>query len=127
MRQRLGSTKHLPAKRRAGPDRPLPATGKPAVARLSSYGVHAAAVNNTLLSPTTVAPAKPWPVAAHRPLRWPFVLARIGIDALLINVAFILAYTARYEWEILRDVVTPDSYRPLASFWPVELAFTVIT
>lgn len=127
MRQRLGSTKQLPPRRRAGPTRPLPETGKPAMARMAPYGVHSAAVNNTLLSPSTVAPAKPWPVAAHRPLRWPFILGRILIDALLINVAFILAYTARYEWEILRGVVAPESYKPLVDFWPVEAAFTLIT
>jgi exopolysaccharide biosynthesis polyprenyl glycosylphosphotransferase len=84
-------------------------------------------VNNSLLSQTAVAPARPWPGAARRSLRWPFVLLRIGIDTLLINLAFILAYTARYEWEILRDVVAPESYKPLTSFWPLEAALTVIT
>ena len=127
MRQRLGSPKQHPAKRRAGSERGLPATGKPAMARLSAYGVPSATVNNSLLSQSAVVPAKPWPTAARRSLRWPFVLARIGIDALLINVAFILAYLARYEWEILRDVVAPDSYRPWAAFWPLEAALTVIT
>ncbi len=79
------------------------------MARISSHGVQTATVNNSLLSQTAVAPARPWPGAARRSLRWPFVLLRIGIDTLLINLAFILAYTARDDWEILRDVVAPES------------------
>lgn len=127
MRQRLGSPKQHPSKRRAGSERGLPATGKPAMARLSSYGVHSATVNNSLLSQSAVIPAKPWPAAAQRSFRWLFVLGRIAIDVLLINLAFIVAYLARYEWELLRDVVTPDSYRPWTAFWPLEVALTVIT
>ena len=127
MSRRLGPTRQDPFKRRAGPHRPLPPVGKPAMVPLSSHGVQSATVNNSLLSQTTVAPARPWPAAAARPLRWPFVLGRIGIDALLINIAFILAYTARYDWEILRDVVAPESYKPLTDFWPLEVALTLIT
>lgn len=34
----------------------------------------------------------------------------IAVDLILVNVAFILAYLARYRWEWLRDVIAPASY-----------------
>ncbi len=35
----------------------------------------------------------------------------IGVDILLINLAFVVAYLARYEWQWLRNVLAPASYQ----------------
>lgn len=38
-------------------------------------------------------------------------LITIGVDILLINAGFIMAYLARYEWEWILSVTSPASYR----------------
>src|SRR3954447_13235696 len=51
--------------------------------------------------------------------------ARLGIDAVLLNVAFALAYWARYNAELLRDVA-PEFRQPLEAFATAQLLFTVL-
>ena len=41
-------------------------------------------------------------------------------DLLLINLAFVLAYLARYDWQWLRPVIYQEPYRRL--FWPAASA-----
>jgi exopolysaccharide biosynthesis polyprenyl glycosylphosphotransferase len=90
-------------------------------------GVQPAAVNSTYVSSPLTGAAQPWPAAAHRRLRWPLVLTRIGIDAILVSLAFVLAYDARYEWQVLFNLAAPESYKPLLQFWPIQAALTGIT
>jgi FlaA1/EpsC-like NDP-sugar epimerase len=90
-------------------------------------GAKAKTVKHTVVSSLPATPAKPWPVAARRRLRWPWVAGQVASDAVLVMLAFALAHAARYEWEILRDVVAPESYMPLGAFWPVMLALTGLT
>jgi len=47
------------------------------------------------------------------------------LDALLINVAFFIAYYARYEWQFIRPVGEAN-YVPLREYIPVSLILTAI-
>ena len=47
------------------------------------------------------------------------------LDALLINVAFFIAYHARYEWQLIRPVGEAN-YVPLREYIPVSFILTVI-
>ena len=49
----------------------------------------------------------------RRSLRWPLVVTRMLIDVTLVNIAFILAYYARYELHLFRGV-QPESDLPLS-------------
>ncbi|HUS15606.1 MAG TPA: sugar transferase [Chloroflexia bacterium] len=64
--------------------------------------------------------------AGRRPLRWPLVLTRMLIDATLVNLAFVLAYYARYQLQLFRDV-QPESILPLAAFIPIEIGLVLGT
>ncbi len=72
------------------------------------------------------------PVLAHaavtprRAARWPLLVTRLLIDASLLNVAFLVAYYARYQLRLIR-VVLPESDMPLAAFLPIEISLTVVT
>src|SRR5689334_205180 len=122
MHQEFVSPQHPAGRRPRGPRKGfgLPRASHAATGRLSSYGVKSATVKQTVVSSLSPAsPAKPWPVAARHRLRWPLILSRVLLDAILVLLAFTVAYAARYEWEILRDLAAPDSYRPLSAFWPM--------
>ena len=95
--------------------------------RLSSTGAKAKTVKSVVVSSLPATPAKPWPVSARRRLRWPWVVGRVAIDAVLVMLAFAVAHAARYEWKIFRDVVAPESYLPLSAFWPIQIALTGLT
>ena len=62
-------------------------------------------------------------MARTRPIRWPFMLARILIDVLLVNIAFLLAYWARYEVQLVSGVL-PEYHRTLAEMGLLQLFFT---
>ncbi len=47
------------------------------------------------------------------------------LDTLLINVAFFIAYHARYEWQLIRPVGEAN-YVPLREYIPVSLVLTAI-
>ena len=119
------STTRRPRNAKKGATAARVAQGTPA--RLSATGAKAKTVKHTVATPLPATPAKPWPVAARRRLHWPFVVARVAVDAVLIMLAFAVAHAARYEWEILRDVTAPESYMPLSAFWPIQFALTGLT
>ncbi|MGI8586859.1 MAG: sugar transferase [Chloroflexia bacterium] len=50
----------------------------------------------------------------------------MGADALLVNVAFVLAYFARYDLRLVRDVQR-ESTLPLSAFTGMEIGLTAIT
>ncbi len=54
-----------------------------------------------------------------------FTWGLVLLDTLLINIAFILAYHARYEWQWIRPVGEAN-YVPLREYIPVSLALTLI-
>lgn len=62
-----------------------------------------------------------------RRVRMALVTLRSVADAVLIVVAFMVAYTMRYVLELGRDVVAPESYLPLSAFTTYIVAFTAMT
>jgi len=62
----------------------------------------------------------------RRPLRWPLVVTRMLIDVTLVNMAFILAYYARYELHLFKGV-QPESDLPLSWFLPLQALLSVVT
>jgi exopolysaccharide biosynthesis polyprenyl glycosylphosphotransferase len=71
-------------------------------------------------------PAGGYAAAQSRAARWPLLFARLLIDAGLLNVAFVLAYFARYQLRLIRGVL-PESDLPLSAFLPIQVSLTVIT
>ncbi|HEX6607869.1 MAG TPA: hypothetical protein VF276_13255, partial [Chloroflexia bacterium] len=63
--------------------------------------------------------------AELRAARWPRMLVRILIDVVLLNIAFMLAYWARYEAQVLRDVA-PEFYHEMSDFVIFQMLFLVI-
>lgn len=61
----------------------------------------------------------------RHPRRWPRVVARMLIDATLVNIAFVLAYYARYDWRLFRGV-HPESDLPLTAFLNAQLGITAV-
>lgn len=55
---------------------------------------------------------------------WLSQVGYIVLDAILINVAFVLAHYIRYEREVGGNVES-TFYLPLASFWPMQVAITL--
>jgi exopolysaccharide biosynthesis polyprenyl glycosylphosphotransferase len=57
--------------------------------------------------------------------RWLRLAIRLVIDVLLLVVAFALAYWARYNAELVRDIA-PEFRQPLGAFWATGVMFTGI-
>ena len=55
------------------------------------------------------------------------VASRAMADGLLLVGSFVLAYWLRYGLELGRDVIAPESFLPLSSFFPYIGAYVVIT
>src|SRR6476661_4195890 len=62
-------------------------------------------------------------LARTRPIHWPFMLARILTDVALLNIAFLLAYWARYNAQFVLDVA-PEYRRTLGEMGVLQLYFT---
>jgi exopolysaccharide biosynthesis polyprenyl glycosylphosphotransferase len=61
--------------------------------------------------------------ARRQPVRWPRMVARLAIDAALLQVAFVLAYWARYEAQFFIEAWV---YHTLDEFWILDGLFTVV-
>jgi exopolysaccharide biosynthesis polyprenyl glycosylphosphotransferase len=62
----------------------------------------------------------------RRAVRWPLVLSRMLIDATLVNIAFALAFHARYNLHLFRGV-QPESDLPLSAFLLAQVGLTIVT
>jgi exopolysaccharide biosynthesis polyprenyl glycosylphosphotransferase len=62
-----------------------------------------------------------------RRVRLLLITLRLIGDAVLLVLAFMSAYALRYVLEFGRDVVAPESFRPLSAFTVYILAFTAMT
>jgi FlaA1/EpsC-like NDP-sugar epimerase len=75
------------------------------------------------------ASAIPYPAraaaSARAALRFDSALASWGLDIVVVNLAFLLAYADRYHLG-LPTPLSPFDYRPLADFWPIQLTLTLI-
>src|SRR4051794_1305436 len=60
-------------------------------------------------------------------LRFALFAGRAFGDSLLLIAAFIVAYWLRYGLELGRDVIAPESYKPISTFTPYIAAFTIMT
>jgi exopolysaccharide biosynthesis polyprenyl glycosylphosphotransferase len=63
--------------------------------------------------------------AQSRSARWPRMLLRVLIDVVLLNIAFVLAYWARYDAQVLRDVA-PEFYHEMSDFVVFQMLFLII-
>lgn len=61
--------------------------------------------------------------ARRQPVRWPRMVARLAIDAALFQLAFLLAYWARYEAQLFIEAWV---YHSLDEFWVLDGLFTVV-
>ncbi len=66
-------------------------------------------------------------VRRARRLRFILFAGRTLADSGLLMAAFIIAYWLRYGLELGRDVVAPESFKPLSTFFPYLIAYTAIT
>src|SRR5437762_10365344 len=66
-------------------------------------------------------------VRQARRLRFGLITARIIADGALLIAAFIVAYSLRYGIEFGRDIVAPESFKPLSDFYPYIAAYVAIT
>jgi len=71
-------------------------------------------------------PGASYEAAQQRATRWPLLIARLLIDAGLLNLAFVFAYLARYQLRLIRGVL-PESDLPLAAFLPIQISLTLVT
>jgi hypothetical protein len=55
-------------------------------------------------------------LASHRLARRKLRVFTFISDLLLINLAFVLGYVARYRWQLFRDIAFDAS---LADYWPI--------
>ena len=79
--------------------------------------------------PSLAAESRPLPGRAytiHRPLRWPLIVTRMLIDITLINLAFTLAYYARYQLRLFRGL-PEESNLPLSAFLGIQVGLTLVT
>lgn len=60
-------------------------------------------------------------------LRFALFAGRAFADSLLLISAFIVAYWLRYGLELGRDIVAPESFKPLSTFFPYMAAYTIMT
>src|SRR5436305_659561 len=60
-------------------------------------------------------------------LRFVLFAGRALADSGLLVAAFIIAYWLRYGLELGRDVIAPESFKPLSTFYPYIAAFTILT
>jgi exopolysaccharide biosynthesis polyprenyl glycosylphosphotransferase len=61
-------------------------------------------------------------LASHRLARRRLRVFTFISDLLLINLAFVLGYVARYRWQLFRDIAFDAS---LADYWPIQVLFNV--
>lgn len=71
-------------------------------------------------------PASVQRVAQRRSWHWPLVAVRMAIDGGLIYLAFVLAYTVRYQLRLV-PLVSQESDQPLAAFWGIQIGLGVTT
>ncbi len=78
-------------------------------------------------APGALAPAQASALAASPSWleRWVQLSLQVALDALAINVAFVLSYVARYRLEIGGEV-QPVNFVPLSSYGRTQLAWTAI-
>jgi exopolysaccharide biosynthesis polyprenyl glycosylphosphotransferase len=62
-----------------------------------------------------------------RRTRMALIMGRVAADSALLLLAFVVAYWLRYGLELGRDVVAPESFLPISSFYPYILAYTALT
>ncbi len=65
-------------------------------------------------------------VAQRRSWHWPLVALRMAIDGVLIYMAFVAAYSARYEWHLV-PLVRQESDQPFTAFWGIQLGLVATT
>jgi exopolysaccharide biosynthesis polyprenyl glycosylphosphotransferase len=65
------------------------------------------------------------PVAIERSNKWPVLAVRVALDACLINLGFVIAYIARYDWQLGREIAV-QNYVPISSYLAIQLGITVL-
>jgi exopolysaccharide biosynthesis polyprenyl glycosylphosphotransferase len=66
-------------------------------------------------------------VRRARRLRFALFAGRAFADGVLLIVAFIVAYWLRYGLELGRDVIAPESFKPISDFYPYIISYAVLT
>lgn len=104
-------------------DMPGKAGNRPTTSRAAT-SPHRTLATRQLLALPPAAEAR----ARHaRRQRLALIVGRVVADGIILVLAFVAAYWLRYELELGRDVINPESFVPISNFYPYIAAYTALT